>query len=250
MKRDDQLIAGILKLRRASFHDEAGLLHLMRHPVRQLLDHSGAVVRLQNHQGPRRIIGFDVAPGLVRALRLAARTVECGAYISSTNEEGPIVICPDRLRQLPLGPHLRSLASGYFVVHQYADSRPVCRSVFAFTGVRRRGEAQVARILNVITPSLHQAFFSAYQAPHLSLPNLTVSEYTICRLLLIGESNKEIARKLKKSDITVRNQLHAIFSKLGVNTRTAAALRLQELGAEFLAHGGNCRDSAMVHLYY
>ena len=42
-------------------------------------------------------------------------------------------------------------------------------------------------------------------------------------LIATGESNKEIAAGLAIRPWTVKNYVEAIFSKLGVHTRTAAA---------------------------
>ncbi len=249
MDSDDALITRVLQHPAASSYSEASLCRLMRHSVRRLLDNSGAVVQMQAYQGPRRTIGFDVAPRLVRALRIAGHAIEGGTFLSRVHVEGPIVIRADRLRALSLGPHLRPLASRHLILHRYADSALVSCSVFVFIGVHNSDETQLARILNAITPSLHRVF-SVYHAQNLALPALTLVEETICRLLLHGAGNKEIARMLGKSEITVRNQLHAIFVKLRVRTRTAAAVKLQELRATALASGGTRRDSALVHLYY
>lgn len=42
-----------------------------------------------------------------------------------------------------------------------------------------------------------------------------------------GLPYKSIARELGKSPATVRNQLHAIYQKLGVGNRTALACKLR-----------------------
>jgi RNA polymerase sigma factor (sigma-70 family) len=56
------------------------------------------------------------------------------------------------------------------------------------------------------------------------LNKLTEREKDILRLLVQGQSNKEIAKTLFVSDNTVRNHLSNIFEKLHANDRTAAAV--------------------------
>ena len=250
MDADADLITSISQHAVASSHSEASLCRMMRHSVRKLLDNSGTVVHMQAPQGPARTIGFDVTPRLLRALRIAGHAVAGGTFLSWVHAKDPVIIRANRLRALSLGPHLRPLASGHLLLHRHADPPPVSRSVFVFIGVRKSEEAKLAHILNAITPSLHRAFFSVYQVQSLALPSLTSVEEKICRLLLQGAGNKEIARMLGKSEITVRNQLHAIFEKLGVSTRTAAAMRLQEFRSAVPASGGTREESPLVHLYY
>jgi DNA-binding CsgD family transcriptional regulator len=57
---------------------------------------------------------------------------------------------------------------------------------------------------------------------------LTPAEAAVLDLLALGLTNAEIARRLFISAETVRTHLHRIFRKLGVTTRTQAALKLHE----------------------
>jgi two-component system nitrate/nitrite response regulator NarL len=58
------------------------------------------------------------------------------------------------------------------------------------------------------------------------LPGLTVREQEIVLLLGEGVSNKEIARRLSIRVATVKNHVHNILQKLGVNRRFAVAALL------------------------
>lgn len=243
---DDDLIARVQQDSLTLSHDSGDLCRLMRHSVRTLLDHSGAVVQFQSRRGPTRIISFDIEPRLVRALRLAAHGVAGGILISRLYVEGPVVVQADCLRTLPLGPRLRQLASGHLLLHAHADSEQASRSVFVFIGVRRGDPDRLDDVLRPITPFLHRALSVIYQVDTAPVPSLTRAEIEICRLLLEGASNKQIATALKKSDATVRNQLHATFAKLGVRTRAAAALKLRQLWA----YPENRQRYFMEHLYY
>ncbi|GAA0897292.1 DNA-binding response regulator [Virgisporangium aurantiacum] len=56
------------------------------------------------------------------------------------------------------------------------------------------------------------------------LDKLTARELQITRLVASGRANNHIATSLGVSEKTIRNQLTAIFTKLGVNDRTQLAL--------------------------
>ena len=248
MVGDDDLIAGIQQDCLATSQDELRFCRLMQHSVRKLLDHSAAVAQLQTHQATL-IIGFDIAPRLARALRMAAHAVDGGDLIPRAHGEGSIVVDADRLCAVELGPRLRQLAMGHLALSGHADSEQASCAMFAFIGVRRGSADWVKRVLRSITPALHRALFNLQQTRSAVSLSLTPAEKAICRLLLAGAHNKEIAKMLGKSDATVRNQLHIIFPKLGVTTRTAAATKLQELPAAFFAPDGG-RVVPIVHRYY
>jgi DNA-binding NarL/FixJ family response regulator len=52
----------------------------------------------------------------------------------------------------------------------------------------------------------------------------------VLRLVASGSTNREISEKLVLSEGTVKNHITSIFAKLGVNDRTRAVLKAQELG--------------------
>jgi two-component system, NarL family, nitrate/nitrite response regulator NarL len=56
-----------------------------------------------------------------------------------------------------------------------------------------------------------------------AVPALTYRERQIIRLVSEGLSNKEIGRRLKITDGTIKVHLHKIFQKLQVANRTALA---------------------------
>lgn len=61
---------------------------------------------------------------------------------------------------------------------------------------------------------------------------LTERERGVMHLLSAGLSNKEIGRKLKLSDNTVKFHLRNIFAKLNVTTRTAAVMAGRDIGLQ------------------
>jgi pimeloyl-ACP methyl ester carboxylesterase/DNA-binding CsgD family transcriptional regulator len=69
------------------------------------------------------------------------------------------------------------------------------------------------------------------------LDDLTVREQEVLELVAQGLDNATIAAKLNISEKTVRNQVSAIRSKLGVTTRVEAAVRARDAG--YGRHGSN-----------
>jgi len=72
-------------------------------------------------------------------------------------------------------------------------------------------------------------------AERMSAPNLTAREMDVLRLMVDGQSNREIAAKLGISESGVKGHVNSIFGKLGATDRTQAvtfALRrgIVELG--------------------
>jgi NarL family two-component system response regulator LiaR len=57
-------------------------------------------------------------------------------------------------------------------------------------------------------------------------PELTVREQEVLALLALGLSNAEIAHELFLSVDTIKTHVRRVFSKLGVNNRTQAAMRV------------------------
>ncbi len=59
---------------------------------------------------------------------------------------------------------------------------------------------------------------------------LSPREVDILRLIAAGATNPQIGRELRLSSGTIRNYNGSIFRKLGVTSRTQAAVRAIELG--------------------
>jgi DNA-binding CsgD family transcriptional regulator len=57
--------------------------------------------------------------------------------------------------------------------------------------------------------------------------DLTTAEYRVARLAAGGLPYKEIAKQLEVSPATVRNQLHSVYKKLGISSKTALAAVLR-----------------------
>jgi DNA-binding CsgD family transcriptional regulator len=68
--------------------------------------------------------------------------------------------------------------------------------------------------------------------------NLSARESEILALVAAGKTNGEIATILAISARTVQKHLEHIFQKLGVETRTAAAIRALETQPALFGHAG------------
>jgi two-component system nitrate/nitrite response regulator NarL len=62
------------------------------------------------------------------------------------------------------------------------------------------------------------------------LPSLTPREIEVLRATARGISNKEIARELKLAEVTIKLHLSTIFRKMGVRSRTEAAMLASKAG--------------------
>lgn len=143
--------------------------------------------------------------------------------------------------------------SGLDGLHLLRQSYPAARIVLvsasmapdAVREARLRGadgflpkSASAEDILHAITLALAgQPCFPAENCPaatpaclSTATPTLTARQLDVLRLLCSGKPNKVIARDLGLSENTVRVHVAAIFSQLGVNSRSTALLQAQRLG--------------------
>lgn len=89
-------------------------------------------------------------------------------------------------------------------------------------GIRRAANGET-----VLAPEIAVRVLKGMRSP---LPKLTSREIDVLRLLAVGSTNKEIARKLFVSEATVKSHLVHIFSKLGVDSRSRAVHVAGETG--------------------
>jgi DNA-binding NarL/FixJ family response regulator len=121
---------------------------------------------------------------------------------------------------------LEAGASGYLLKDSDADE------VSAAIRAAHRGELP-------LDPAIARGLTSSLRAESRDEPDaeLTTRELEILRLLGAGKSNKEIAAELAISERTARTHVSNILGKLGLTSRTQAALwavrqGLVEVGAE------------------
>lgn len=104
-------------------------------------------------------------------------------------------------------------------------------------GGRLHQPAITDRILQAfLSPSLNHDMHPTTEKPDHQTTALTLhdslsgKELEVLRLMAAGFSNREIADAVFKSEGTVKNQVSAILSKLGVRDRTKAVLKAIDLG--------------------
>ncbi len=111
---------------------------------------------------------------------------------------------------------VRAGAIGYLLKDTQADE--LCRAIKAAAG----GQVQLA-------PRAAARLMREVRAPD-SPETLTDRETEVLRLLAKGHANKEIARLLMISEKTVKTHISNILAKLGVQSRTQAALYAVRIG--------------------
>jgi DNA-binding NarL/FixJ family response regulator len=82
-----------------------------------------------------------------------------------------------------------------------------------------------------------------------SLTTLTNQEHVVLALVAKGWRNTKIAHELCISSRTVENHLYHIFDKLGVSSRTEAALYALQTGWLKVEMSGNSHDAAGNNAY-
>lgn len=133
----------------------------------------------------------------------------------------PVVVLSGRVERATVLKALESGASGFLPKTLHADSLQHALRLILSDGsyfpmeVLAQGDAGQAAGMEV--PA--------------GLASLTPREREIAHRLAKGAPNKEIARDLGLTDITVKSHLRNVYRKIGVQNRTqAAAIILRELG--------------------
>lgn len=111
---------------------------------------------------------------------------------------------------------IKAGAIGYLLKDTQADE--LCRSIKAAAA----GQVQ-------LSPQAAARLMREIKAPD-SPETLTERETEVLRLIGQGLSNKEIARELSIGEKTVKTHVSSILSKLGVFSRTQAALHAVRIG--------------------
>lgn len=141
------------------------------------------------------------------------------SVISTLRAELPqveIVILADTLDKTSMTETIRSGAIGYIL--KDTQEAELCRAVKAAA----HGQLQ-------LSPRASTLLIKEIRNPMQPIP-LTTREADVLRLLATGDSNLDIAQKLSITDDTVKSHVHHILGKLGVQSRTQAALTAVRLG--------------------
>ena len=68
------------------------------------------------------------------------------------------------------------------------------------------------------------------QSVDIKAPRLSEKELSVLRLLVKGQTNKEIARALESTEVRIKMHLRSICSRLNAKNRTQAALIAEQSG--------------------
>jgi transcriptional regulator EpsA len=124
---------------------------------------------------------------------------------------------------------------GNLAIHGHLDISGRMASYFSFARVSPPLTEHLALLLEVLAPHIHTALMKVIPlSSDAAASSLSQKELEILRWMVDGKTNREIATILSKSELTVRNQLHKLFGKLGAANRAEAIGRADELG--LLAH--------------
>ncbi|WP_232323407.1 response regulator [Catenuloplanes japonicus] len=163
--------------------------------------------------GQADVIAMDFAlpdgDGIEATRRILAARPSCRIVMLTMSDDQDVVINA-----------LRAGAAGFVVKDDDPD--------VVIDALRTAGNGGV-----VLGPSVTASVLDGVgRAKELPAPfdRLTPREREIVGHLLSGEANAEIARHLTVSEKTIRNQLTAVFAKIGVTDRTQAVLRARDVG--------------------
>jgi DNA-binding NarL/FixJ family response regulator len=122
---------------------------------------------------------------------------------------------------------MRAGAVGYLL--KDTNARALCQAVKAAAA----GQVQ-------LSPQVAERLMREVPVPE-SPETLTRRETEVLRLLARGRSNKEIAVDLSIAEKTVKTHVSNILGKLGVSSRTQAALYAIRIGLVSLEHTGSMK---------
>lgn len=183
--------------------------------VGQAVD-GGHALQLARELKPDVVLMDLLMPGMdgiaaTRAIRCELPDVEVIA-LTSVLEDGTVYDA------------MRAGAVGYLL--KDTDARALCLAVKA---------AAVGQVQ--LSPQVAERLMREVPAPE-SPEVLTRRETEVLRLLARGRSNREIAADLSIAEKTVKSHVSNILSKLGVSSRTQAALYAIRIGLVSLGHTG------------
>jgi two-component system, NarL family, response regulator LiaR len=204
-------------------------------PIRILIVDDHAVVR----QGLRMFLGLDPELEVVGEAGDGAEAVEqvrrlgpdvvlmdllmpkmdgvaATAAIRAEMPDVEVIALTSVLEDASVVGAVRAGAMGYLLKDTQADD--LCAAIKAAAA----GQVQ-------LSPQAAARLLREVRAPE-SPEALTERETEVLRLLARGKANKEIARALSIGDQTVKSHVGRILAKLGVQSRTQAALHAVRIG--------------------
>lgn len=137
--------------------------------------------------------------------------VETTARVKSTWPEVDVVVVTSFVEEARIRAALEAGATGYLL--KDADAQDV-------TGAIRAAVAGEVRL----DPVAAAALAAGLRAPRSALKDLTPREQEVLVLIAEGGTNREIGRRLGVAERTARTHVSNILTKLGLSSRTQAAM--------------------------
>lgn len=137
--------------------------------------------------------------------------VETTARVKSTWPEVDVVVVTSFVEEARIRAALEAGATGYLL--KDADAQDV-------TGAIRAAVAGEVRL----DPVAAAALAAGLRAPRSALKDLTPREQEVLVLIAEGRTNREIGRRLGVAERTARTHVSNILTKLGLSSRTQAAM--------------------------
>jgi two-component system, NarL family, response regulator LiaR len=141
--------------------------------------------------------------------------IRATAAIRSELPDTQVIALTSMLGDTPIVDIMRAGAIGFLAKNAEADELGVAIRAAAAGQSHMAPQAVAALLREVRSP----------QGPEV----LTERETEVLRLLAQGQANKEIARALSVSDKTIKTHVSNILAKLGVSSRTQAALYINRI---------------------
>ena len=184
-----------------------------------LKEEPGLVVVGEAEDGDEAVrLAAELRPNVILMDILMPRLdgIEATARIKADEPEVEVIALTSVLRDNSVSDAIRAGATGYLLKDTKGEEL-----VRAF---RAAAEGKVE-----LSPEAARRLASEVRSPGES-ERLTRRETDILRLVAAGLANKEIARQLSISEKTVKVHLNNVFGKLGVQSRTQAALHAIRAG--------------------
>jgi two-component system, NarL family, nitrate/nitrite response regulator NarL len=89
-------------------------------------------------------------------------------------------------------------------------------------------ETEATRLAELIKKAVSDPHFRHF--PKIELPKLSSRELEVLRSMVLGRSNKEIAKELGLSPDTIKDHLENVYRKLEAQDRVTASQRARDLG--------------------
>lgn len=209
----------------------------VRQKIRPLINHGMLVAGVGrvtvDMLSVRHIVGVDCPDGFLeqieREVPLSKRPVT-SHWLANRK---PILLDPVRDAAMLSEAGKREIDRfklGNLAIHGHLDISGRMASYFSFAKVPPPLTPRYSRMLEVLAPHIHTALIKVVPSSDERALSLSHKEMEVLRWMINGKTNREIATILNKSELTVRNQLHKLFEKLGAANRAEAVTRADELG--------------------